>query len=368
VLVQRPATLAFTGPKRQSSVRSRASAKLDQPIVGARFRRLFLARGWPANQTSKGCLVAVRRPSTIENLLLKPYLWRRPSQLVRRLLYDRSSVPNAVTVRLPWGLMLQCDPTEMIGQSILRTGVFEMVTTEALVRLADPGELVLDVGANVGYMTSVLARAAGPTGRVIAYEPNPAVYERLARNVEGWDGVATIELRRAAVSERNGTAPLTIPEGRSEWASVGDVPGQRATAPAYSTVSVEIVTLDHELADRHVGVLKLDVEDHEPAALRGARTALEQGRIRDILFEDHSSYPSATTRALEQHGYSVFDLASRGLGVALHRAERQVTYPSWDAPMRLGTLDPARAERRLSARGWRSLGNPLRWHQPRDLG
>jgi FkbM family methyltransferase len=254
----------------------------------------------------------------------------------------------------------------MIGQSIIHTGVFEMATTEALVRLVDPGELVLDIGANIGYMTSLLACASGPGGRVIAYEPNPAVYQQLAENVRRWDRVSlgTIELRQAALSDREGTAWLTIPQGGSEWATLSDHPVGRSPAATHSTVPVRVVTLDRELKDQSVGVLKLDVEDHEPAALRGAQAMLEKGRIRDILFEDHNSYPSETTAMLEQRGYSVFDIAARPLGLVVDAPELRSVYASWHAPMRLATLDPVRAKRRLSVRGWISLGNAARWHKP----
>jgi FkbM family methyltransferase len=312
--------------------------------------------------------VAVRQPAKVENLLLKPYFWRRPSQILRRLLYSVPGWPDPTMVTLPWGLTLECNPAEMLGKSLIRTGVFEMATTETLVRLVDPGELVLDVGANIGYMTSLLARAAGPDGCVIAYEPNPVVFGQLARNVRRWGGVklARIDLRQTALSDRSGTAPLTIPQGGSEWAALGEIPTVRSPVAAHTTVPVQIVTLDGELENERVGVLKLDVEDHEPAALRGGRWLLEDGRVRDILFEDHNSYPSETTATLEFHGYSVFDIALAARGVVLHPPQSRATYGSWDAPMRLATLDPVRAQRRLSARGWLSLSHPSRWHHPQS--
>ena len=191
-----------------------------------------------------GLPMAVRRPMTLESLLLKPYFWRRPSQLIRRMLYVVRPWPNPPLVELPWGLTLECYPGELIGESVMRTGVFEMTTTEALVRLVDPAELVLDVGANVGYMTSLLARAAGPGGRVIAYEPNPAVFQRLATNVDAWheDRLARIEPRQAAVSDCDGIAPMTIPQGASECAAMGDRPIERAGDGAHITVQVQTVT------------------------------------------------------------------------------------------------------------------------------
>jgi FkbM family methyltransferase len=313
--------------------------------------------------------VGTRRPRAIENLLLKPYFWRRPSQVVRRLAFAVRAWPEPPCVRLPWGLTLECYPGETVGESVVRTGIFEMTTTEVLVRLIEPGETALDVGANLGYMTSLLACAVGSAGRVIAYEPNPLVFQRLTSNAEGWGSapVGTIVLRNVALSDHAGTASLMIPQGGSEYAALGTRPPERAGDGPYTIVEVETVTLDAELEHQSVGVLKLDVEDHEPAALAGARGLLDDGRIRDVLFEDHNPYPSETTAVLERHGYALFDLTSRARGVALRASDTGSTHASWDAPMRLATRDPGRALNRLARPGWLSLRHPRRWQHPTGL-
>jgi FkbM family methyltransferase len=301
--------------------------------------------------------VTARRPNTLESLLLKPYFWRRPSQLARRIRQTFTPPTAEAVVALPWGLEINCSPSDMIGSSLVRTGVFELATTEALVRLTEPGDLALDVGANIGYMTSVLAHAVGPEGRVVAYEPNPLVYDRLSRNVRRWQGrdLPPIDSRPVAVSDLAGTALLAVPDGGHEWATIGERPTERAPGEAHRTVAVPTVTLDDELAKAHVGIMKLDVEDHEPAALRGTRLALEEGRIRDIVFEDTHPYPSETTTILEGHGYTVFDLAQKPFGIALHGPQAHVEHASWDGPTRLATLDVGRAQRSLSRPGWEAL-------------
>jgi FkbM family methyltransferase len=304
-----------------------------------------------------GMTVIARRPNTLESLLLKPYFWRRPSQLARRIRQSFTPPASEAVVALPWGLEIDCSPCDMIGGSLVRTGVFELATTEALVRLTDPGDLALDVGANIGYMTSVLARAVGPAGRVIAYEPNPLVYDRLSRNVRRWQGkdLPPIDSRPVAVSDQAGVAQLSVPDGGHEWATIGERPTERAPGELHRTVTVPTVTLDDELAKARVGVMKLDVEDHEPAALRGSRLALEEGRIRDIVFEDGHAYPTETTTILEGHGYTVFDLAQKPFGIALHGPQAHVEHVSWDGPTRLATLDVSRARRNLSKPGWEAL-------------
>jgi FkbM family methyltransferase len=296
--------------------------------------------------------------------MLKPYYWLRPQQLYHRCVYKAAGSPDPAIVPLPWGLKIECSSHEMLGKSIIRTGIFELATTEALIRLGDPGELLLDVGANIGYMSSVMATISGPSGRVIAYEPNPVVFQQLRRNVDRWRtrDSAPVDPRQVAVSDASGTAPLSVPDAGSEFAALGERPGARAGDGAFTTTEVVTVRLDDELAGGgRVGVMKLDVEDHEPATLGGAYESLKRQLIRDILFEDHGTYPTATTDALEQHRYTIFDLVSAPLGIAAEEPGHGGDHASWDAPMRIATSNPARVRARLARRGWLSLRPPLRW-------
>src|SRR3954465_296715 len=92
-------------------------------------------------------------------------------------------------VRLPWGLPVEVDTGDAIGFSIVAGGVFDPCVTETLHRLIDPGDVVADVGANLGYMSSLAAARVGPEGRVLAFEPHPRAYELLERNVSRWRDV-----------------------------------------------------------------------------------------------------------------------------------------------------------------------------------
>ncbi len=57
-------------------------------------------------------------------------------------------------------------PAEGVGRSLWRLGVYDLVTCELCWRLLDPGETAVDVGANIGVVTGLLARRAGPAGEV----------------------------------------------------------------------------------------------------------------------------------------------------------------------------------------------------------
>jgi hypothetical protein len=90
--------------------------------------------------------------------LLKPEYFYQPRLALRRLLpFRHSSTAEFVDKKLPWGLHIRIHPLEEHGQIILTLGVIDLAVTETLFRLANPGEIAVDVGANIGYMTAVLA-------------------------------------------------------------------------------------------------------------------------------------------------------------------------------------------------------------------
>jgi hypothetical protein len=154
--------------------------------------------------------VAVRARSLLSRTSLrrKPYYVWRPQQLVRRVTGTVRLDPSTglADVGLPWGGTIACWPHEAVGSGLARTGVHELAASEILARLGAPGEFVVDAGANVGYMTALLAWRVGQSGRVLAFEPHPTVAEVLRRTARvgatlGW---APTELRQLAIPDHLG--------------------------------------------------------------------------------------------------------------------------------------------------------------------
>jgi FkbM family methyltransferase len=280
-------------------------------------------------------------------LLKAEYLFR-PSQVARRLLGPRRG--DFVEAVLPWGAKIRVRPADAIGSAVLALGVYDLPVTEALLRLADPGEVAADVGANIGCMTAALARAVGPAGAVWAFEPHPELFEELRANAARWAGPA-IELRQAALSRATGRVALGLEPAFDGNRGVARVVEGSARGPS---VDVDATTLDAVFASaRAPDVLKLDVEGHELAVLEGAAGLLGSGRVRDIVFEEHASYPSPVALLLESRGYALRRIA-RGLTRVVLR-EKTSPPSRWEAASLLATRDPARAESRFRAFGWRAL-------------
>lgn len=286
----------------------------------------------------------------------KPEYVFRPGQVLRAVRRDRSTPGRYEVVTLPWGVPLRIRPADNIGRAIWRAGVYDLALTESILRLADPGEVAVDVGANIGVMTAAMASAVGEGGRVLSFEPLPEVFDELNDNVArwsrtvGWTHVKTIP---SALSNREGAARLQVPAG---FAANRGTASLRPSGDEYDAVTVPVTTLDAAVERvESVDVLKVDVEGHELQVLEGAHRLLETGRIRDILFEEYHPYPSPVTELLSWYGYEVRPVRKGLLGPRLLPAGTNHFDLSSELPNYLATRDPQRATERFASLGWRAL-------------
>lgn len=288
--------------------------------------------------------------------LWKPWFVYRPRRLARRvgqLLIAPPTGPTAVT--LPWGATLTVNPGETVGRAVWTTGVYDIAVSEALFRLVPFGGRAIDAGANVGYMTSLLAAKVGPPGRVESFEPHPVLGQRLRDNVR--HAAAAVEVHALALSDAAGVARFVLPAGFSCNEGIGHLaPENHALTANETAIEVPTATLDGLFPNDRFDVLKLDVEGHEAAVLRGARGLLGRGAVRHVVFEDHAIATSEAAGILSAAGYAVFQIgwALRGPVLASLGAPRLCR--DYEAPSYLATLDPAAATAALAPRGWRIYG------------
>jgi FkbM family methyltransferase len=146
--------------------------------------------------------------------------------------------------------------------------------------------VVLDVGANVGDF-SRRVRAAAPSARVFAFEPHPSIFPQ----TQAAAGAAGFEAIHAGCGEEPGCLTLydySDSRAGSQHASLyrGVIEGLHGGPAAKH--EVRIVTVDDFLRERDIErvlLLKIDTEGHEGSVLRGARRALQEGRIDFVQFE-----------------------------------------------------------------------------------
>jgi len=282
---------------------------------------------------------------------LKPEYVYQPARFLQRLLHkpDRSS-PNALTA---FGFPLDVMPDELISNSIRRKGMYDIITAEVVYRLLDVNAQAIDAGAHVGLMSVIMALRVWPKGIVQSFEPHPAVYEILCANAARLNEALKAGIMRTsnlALSDGPREAPLYLPQ---DWSANTGV--ARLDAPENSgepAASVECQTLDDAVTLEKPVLMKLDVEGHELAVLRGAPRTLE--KLRDIVFEDFGSYRTPAMTLLERQGFRIFAL-HRTLSHPILADPDRHDIPEKADPNYLATRDPGRAQERFKDVGWTVL-------------
>ena len=137
-----------------------------------------------------------------------------------------------------------------------------------------PGDSAIDLGANIGWYSTVLSRLVGESGKVYAVEPIPETFSLLSAVVKTL-GLNNVELFNCAVSDKDGSAVMEIPKhgyGGPNYYMASIVAGQPAK-PSLERVEVPLRSLDSLLPGglaKAVTFIKCDVEGHELAVFKGA--------------------------------------------------------------------------------------------------
>lgn len=164
------------------------------------------------------------------------------------------------------GHVVRLDAADSIG--VTRTGGYEPFESALLESLVTPGSTVIDAGANLGLYTLRFARATGPSGCVVAFEPSPDTARLLAHNVRV-NGYGHVRIDQRAVANRAGVLPLFLSPS-----NIGDhrlYPAERAR----ERVDVDVVRIDDVVAvDGVLSLVKMDIQGGEAHALAGMAATL----------------------------------------------------------------------------------------------
>lgn len=164
-----------------------------------------------------------------------------------------------------------------IGFTLFLQGEYTLTRVSEIRGVVKEGDVVIDIGANIGYFTVLLANLVGPEGKVYAFEPDPRNFYLLQRTIarNGWTHVIA---EQKAVSNEAGE--LSLYQTQS-WASNTLTPGAHI-----STVKVQVVTLDDFLPDEpHISFVKMDMDGSEPLALQGMAQLIQRSPGLRLLAE-----------------------------------------------------------------------------------
>lgn len=205
-----------------------------------------------------------------------------------------------------------------------RFGFYEVAIREdyfAARQLIEPGDTVIDVGANIGCFALLASRRVGPTGRVVALEPEARTFEQLQRNI-ALNHATNVTALRLAIGGRCGEVTLHISPESALFSSIyghGDVGRADGRTQTVPMITLEELFNRHSIA--HCRYLKLDCEgaEHDIVASMTSEVA---GRIAGITMELHKvegKDPAMIGQKLQDLGY--VRVSAGGLPCYQRRAE-----------------------------------------------
>jgi FkbM family methyltransferase len=289
-----------------------------------------------------------RDPPHYDRLMRHPYLTRAAARLrhtlglddlARRLDAIESRLAGATTDRYPngpvyfgdhtalvatrWGAKMLVDTRDaMVAPWLVLDGLWESTVTDWLQHTLQPGQVFVDVGANIGYFTLLGATLVGPEGTCVGIEAHPRLAELLQRNViiNGLHRYVTT-WHRAAWSEA-GDLKIHLRRNFASNSSVGSIGADalKRLGDTEKVVEVQAVRLDDLLSDLpRVDVIKVDVEGAEVQVFTGLTRILTSNPAITIIFEwspaqiaDVGDDPGALLDLLSGHGFR-FRLIETGL-------------------------------------------------------
>jgi FkbM family methyltransferase len=221
------------------------------------------------------------------------------------------------------GINWVLDLREGIDLTIYLTGYFEHRVIEACCRNIGPGHTALDIGANMGSHTLHMARAVGPTGKVVSIEPTRRPFQRMVKNMEAnpelHPQVKAIQMLLSATPEQQ------VPDFLcSSWLVKGHTSGAHPVhcGVPQDTQGAKATTLDDLVEAEglgHIDLLKIDVDGAEWDVLNGARKTIGTYgpvvviEIAPYTLEERGLPGDASIRILKEMGYRFEDLAGRKL-------------------------------------------------------
>lgn len=197
--------------------------------------------------------------------------------------------------------LMNLDTASLIEYRIIFHGYYEPEIAKIIKRVVKPGNTCLDVGANIGAHTLLMAFAAGPGGRVIALEPHPQLAQRLLENVT-LNHLENISVVRAALCDTDGVATLYA-YGEGEFSrGCSSLRPSPDTARRIKVQTMTSPTLEEEAELASCDFIKIDVEGGEMVALTQLSELI--GRHRPYLIFEYrrelwESFGSSIESALE---------------------------------------------------------------------
>lgn len=200
------------------------------------------------------------------------------------------------------GLMMYFKNDQYVGRSLDEYGEFSEAEVSFFKQAATPGDVVVEVGANIGAHTVMLAKAVGGQGKVIAFEPQRRVSQVLNANI-ALNELSNVSCHYLGLGDRNGHTQM-LDLDLNQVNNIGGLSmGTREGMTKYS--SVEVRTLD-SFNFQEVKLLKIDVEGMEKMVLDGAKETITRCKPIMYIENDRPEKSQELIKTIFELGYQAW--------------------------------------------------------------
>jgi|GEM_PF-2158409 len=205
--------------------------------------------------------------------------YRKAEVYVITKILNKDDKPAIFTIHKNKMLLSLDDPG--ISRELMLRRTREPISTKTIKGILKKGDVVLDIGANIGYYALIEARLVGESGKVYACEPVPQSFDTLKKNVE-LNRFNNIELFNTAIGDINGELNMYL-SAKSNIASMLENKSHNT-----GSIKVRAMTGDDFLKNKKTpNILRMDVEGYEFQIIKGMAQTLKKDTLRDIFIEMH---------------------------------------------------------------------------------
>lgn len=177
-------------------------------------------------------------------------------------------------VRTKYGFLMHLNTKDFIQHTIFVTGRWDDDIAHAIRSTLRPGDVFVDIGANVGYFSLLASQLCS---KVFSFEPNPGCLEQLNKNIE-LNKRKNIVAKPVGLADKSRIADFHVHD-------VSNIGGGTLRAGRGEKFSVKLDTLDAHLSGESIRLIKLDIEGAEVLALKGASSVLSRPDGPDVICE-----------------------------------------------------------------------------------
>jgi len=204
-------------------------------------------------------------------------------------------------------LLFWLDKEKYIDQCIINDGVFESKLTQIVSHLIKEGDIVLDIGANIGYYSVSFSKLVGKNGKVICFEPTQYYSRILKMNLE-INGISNAEIIKYGLSNKKQELEIFIGNSTASLHNPGNLLNE-------TKEGIKLTTLNDFIKDnplQRIDLIKVDIDGHEPLFFEGAWNVLNKYDPIIVLEVSHLHYFNAGFTAwdfyklLKERGYNIY--------------------------------------------------------------